>query len=440
MTKENNGFPQGWIEQLGPLLGDALPDFLRSYEWEPLRGVRMRPGIGRPAWAEDPVPWAENAYYLPLDSQAGAMPLHEAGAYYLQEPSAMAAAAALRPLPGEKVLDLCAAPGGKSTQLAAYLEGRGVLVCNEPVPARAQILSRNLERMGVANGAAVCAVPEELSPKWPAFFDKVLVDAPCSGEGMFRRHPESRREWTPASPRGCAQRQREILDHGGAMLRPGGLLAYSTCTFNAEENEGTVESFLKKHPEFSLQPFQLPGLPPCGGMLRLWPHLVRGEGHFVALLRKEDRGMGEPRRERRQPPEASFPSPGKAEAALAEGFLREHVGLSVTPNGVFAGKIVALPEGMPPFQGVRVLRAGLQIGEVKGRVLIPDHALALACPSLRSAAVTEAEARAYQAGQVLPAPEGCRGFYTLTLEGMNLGWGKASDGQMKNHYPKGLRR
>ena len=197
-------FPKGWIEQLSPLLGQELPDFLRSYDLPPARGVRMRPGLPKLEEAEEKVPWAENAWYLPLESAAGISPAHEAGAYYLQEPSAMAAAGALRPVPGDRVLDLCAAPGGKSTQLAAYLQGRGLLVCNEPVLSRAQILSRNIERMGVPDAAVVSALPEELSPRWPLYFDKILVDAPCSGEGMFRRHPESREEWTAASPEGCA--------------------------------------------------------------------------------------------------------------------------------------------------------------------------------------------------------------------------------------------
>ena len=286
----NRDFPQGWIEQLTPLLGPSLPDFLHSYEEPPARGLRVRPGIQPPAEAGEPIPWAENAYDLPLDSTAGAHPLHEAGAYYLQEPSAMAAAAALHPRPGERVLDLCAAPGGKSTQLAAYLRGEGLLVCNEPVPSRAQILSRNIERMGVPNAVVVSMLPEQLSGRWPGFFDKILVDAPCSGEGMFRRHPETRQEWTPASPMGCAQRQSHILRHAALMLRPGGMLAYSTCTFNPIENEGVIEGFLREHPEFSTVSFSLPGLPECGGTLRLWPHQIRGEGHFVALLRKEADG------------------------------------------------------------------------------------------------------------------------------------------------------
>ena len=428
--------PEKWIEQLAPLLGDALPDFLQSYQEPPARGLRMRRGAKPIPEAEKKVPWAEEGWYIPLSSQAGAAAIHEAGAYYLQEPSAMAAAAALRPSPGDRVLDLCAAPGGKSTQLAAYMQGRGLIVCNEPVASRAQILSRNIERMGVKNAVVTCAMPEELSGKWEGYFDKILVDAPCSGEGMFRRHPESRLEWTPASPAGCAQRQRHILEQAAMMLRPGGALCYSTCTFNALENEGVIQGFLYQHPEFTLTPFSLPGLPDCGGMLRLWPHRVRGEGHFVALLRKaEDAAVSQ-----RALPSVSLPAPGKAEASLADAFLREHIGGAVRPNALFAGRLIQAPEGLPPLTGVRVLRLGLQIGEIKGRVFAPDHALALACQPLRSMPVTEEEARAYQAGQVLPVSEALSGFYVPTLSVWSLGWGKASGGQLKNHYPKGLRR
>ena len=439
MMKEQR-FPPGWIEQLSPLLGQELPDFLRSFADEPARGVRMRPGLAPLPEVVERVPWAEHAWYLPLSSMAGGAPAHEAGAYYLQEPSAMAAAAALHPSPGERVLDLCAAPGGKSTQLAAYMQGRGVLVCNEPVFSRAQILSRNLERMGVINAVAVCDMPEELSPRWAGYFDKILVDAPCSGEGMFRRHPETREEWTAASPLGCAQRQEHILRHAAIMLRPGGVMAYSTCTFNSVENEGVIGRFLREHSDFSLLPFALPGLPESGGMLRLWPHKVRGEGHFVALLQRRP-AAGEDGLRRKHPRKPDgLPAPGKDECALAQAFLREHISDPVTPNALFAGRIIAAPEEYPPLDGIRALRVGLHLGEIRGRVFIPDHALALACRGLKTVPVTESEAAAYQAGQALPGAETEKGFRLLTLDGLNLGWVKCSDGLRKNHYPKGLRR
>ena len=436
---EQNQFPSGWIEQLAPILGGQLPDFLHSFDLPPTRGLRMRPG--RPPLTEcgESIPWAECGWYLPLDSLAGALPAHEAGEYYLQEPSAMVPAAALRPLPGERVLDLCAAPGGKSTQLAALLRGKGLLVCNEPVPARAQILSRNIERMGIPNAAVTCALPEELSSRWPGFFDKILVDAPCSGEGMFRRHPETRSEWSAAAPAGCAQRQAQILAHAARMLRPGGKMAYSTCTFNPVENEGVVEAFLQANPDFSLVPFALPGLEPSPGTLRLWPHKVRGEGHFVALMEKRT-GSAEAGKKAKKTAGDGILSPGKNEALLAEAFLREHIDAPVYPNAVFAGRLIMAPENLPPLSGVHLLRLGLHLGEIRGKVFVPDHALALACAPRRALPVTEEEARLYQNGQVLPVSPGLRGFLVPTLRGLSLGWGKASDGQLKNHYPKGLRK
>lgn len=434
----NPCFPEKWIEQISPLLGPDLPDFLRSMAEPPVRGARMRGSA--PPDALDEIPWAENARYLPLDSQAGASPLHEAGAYYLQEPSAMVPAAALKPQPGDRVLDLCAAPGGKSTQLAAYMAGRGVIVCNEPVSLRAQTLSRNIERMGVKNAVVTCAMPEELSPRWPEYFDKILVDAPCSGEGMFRRHPETRGEWTAAAPEGCAQRQERILEEAAKMLRPGGRLCYSTCTFNALENEGVIQRFLYLHPEFALVPFALPGLPASGGMLRLWPHRVRGEGHFAALMMKTAEADRPAEKKRSRETRAGLPLLLKAEAALAGDFLREHIAEPVRPDAVFSGHVIRTPDEMPPLAGVRALRVGLQVGEIRGKVFMPDHALAMACRALQRVPVTEDQARAYQAGQVLPADEGTRGFCTPVLGDMQLGWGKISQGQMKNHYPKGLRR
>ena len=431
---EQNTFPAGWIEQLRPLLGDRLPDFLRSYDQPPVRGIRMRPGLPPPPDAQGPIPWADNAYYLPLSSDAGAVPAHDAGAYYLQEPSARAAAAALRPAPGDRVLDLCAAPGGKSTQLAAMMGGRGLLICNEPVPARAQILSRNIERMGVTNAVVISAYPEDLSPRWPGFFHKILVDAPCSGEGMFRRHPETRQEWSAASPAGCAQRQGQILRCAARMLAPGGTLVYSTCTFNPTENEGVVQAFLYEHPDFSLTPIALPGLPENDGMLHLWPHEIQGEGHFVAQLQRRDDAA---------PPKLSpyhLPRPGKAEETQAADFLREHLIDPPRPNALFAGRLAQAPEDLPPLDKIRVLRLGLQLGEMKGKVFIPDHAVAMAWPSRRTLPVTADQARAYQQGEVLAVQDALRGFYVPTLDGLALGWGKASGGQLKNHYPKGLRR
>ena len=259
--------PPAFADRMRAQLGEEAEAYFAALEMPYLRGLRLNPekpvsdaALEAVGGVEDPVPWYPAlGRYLHRDSAAGADPLHEAGAYYLQEPSAMAPVSALVPKPGERVLDLCAAPGGKSTQIAAALAGEGLLVCNEPMPSRAKILSRNIERMGVTNALVVSTQPEALAARWAGAFDAVLVDAPCSGEGMFRRHPETRAEWTAAAPAGCAERQRRILACAATMLRPGGRLVYSTCTLSPEENEETMRWFLRDHSGFSACPFALPG-------------------------------------------------------------------------------------------------------------------------------------------------------------------------------------
>jgi len=344
----------------------------------------------------------------------------------------MAAAAALRAEPGDRVLDLCAAPGGKSTQLAAYLKGQGTLVCNEPHPARVQILSRNVERMGIANAVVVSALPEKLCGPWKGFFDRVLIDAPCSGEGMFRRHPESRSEWDMTSPHHCAQRQTQILGCAADMLRPGGTMVYSTCTFNEQENEGVIRRFLREHTDFELVPFALDGIGACDGMLRIWPHRVRGEGHFVCKMRR----LGDAP----LPQGEKLPPADKAESAAVLDFAK-NVGMEA-PAAIcrFGSQLVCPPRDVPPVKGVKVLRMGLHLGQMKGKVFAPDHAWALAVKGQRLVPVDENAALAYLHGETLPCGDTLRGWVIPAYEGMQLGWGKASDGQIKNHYPKGLRK
>lgn len=442
--------PPAFVSRMRAQLGEEADAYFAALEMPCLRGLRLNPqkpvsdaALEAVGGVEEPVPWnADLGRYLHQDSLAGADPLHEAGAYYLQEPSAMAPVSVLSPRPGECVLDLCAAPGGKSTQIAAALAGEGLLVSNEPVPSRAKILSRNIERMGVPNALVVSAQPEALAARWGVLFDAVLVDAPCSGEGMFRRHPETRAEWNPASPMGCAERQRRILGCAAAMLRPGGRLVYSTCTLSPEENEETVRWFLREHPDFSAQPFSLSGdygtLDAPEGMLRLYPHRVRGEGHFVACLRRAGDApaadLMRPAAERLSPP---APAVRAAYSAFAAPLCR-----LPAANAQLGDALLSAPD-LPPLDGVRVLRAGVQLGTLKGKVFAPDHALAMclspAC-GLPVLALDHAGALRYQSGEALPAPEDMSGWALAVYEGLVLGFGKASGGQFKNHYPKGLRR
>ena len=430
-----NQLPKAFAERMTALLGEEAEAFFHTYEEPYCRGVRLNPlkpvdGALIPGLMER-VPWEETGWYLSGDSPAGALPLHEAGAYYLQEPSAMLPAAVLNPQPGERVLDLCAAPGGKTTQLALRMAGQGLLVSNEPVPKRAQVLSRNVERMGIVNALVVSALPAQLAARWPGGFDAVQVDAPCSGEGMFRRHPETMAEWTADSPAGCAKRQAEILDGAAALVRPGGRIVYSTCTLNPTENEDTVAAFCARHPAFSLRPFSLPGAEAPSGMLTCYPHRMRGEGHFVALLQRE----GEEAAQLNE--DASLPHPDRQALQAQRTFAPD----APAPTAMLGDTLVHLP-GCPDVRGLRVLRAGLHLGQMKGKTFMPDHAWAMAClpPEVPRVPLTAAQAARYQAGETVDMPDVPRGFVLPTLAGLALGWGKVSDGVMKNHYPKGLRR
>ena len=430
-----NQLPKAFAERMTALLGEEAEAFFHTYEEPYCRGVRLNPlkpvDSSLVPGLMERVPWEETGWYLSGDSPAGALPLHEAGAYYLQEPSAMLPAAVLNPQPGERVLDLCAAPGGKTTQLALRMAGKGLLVSNEPVPKRAQVLSRNVERMGIVNALVVSALPAQLAARWPGGFDAVQVDAPCSGEGMFRRHPETMAEWTADSPAGCARRQAEILDGAAALVRPGGRIVYSTCTLNPTENEDTVAAFCARHPDFSLRPFSLPGAQAPSGMLTCYPHRMRGEGHFVALLQRE--GDGEAQLDE----DASLPHPDRQAVQALRAFAPD----APAPTAMLGDTLVHLP-GCPDVRGLRVLRAGLHLGQMKGKTFMPDHAWAMAClpPAAPRVPLTAAQAARYQAGETIPMLDAPRGFVLPTLAGLALGWGKVSDGVMKNHYPKGLRR
>ena len=352
----------------------------------------------------------------------------------------MLPAAVLNAQPGEHVLDLCAAPGGKSTQSGLRMGGQGVLVCNEPVWERAKILSQNIERMGIPNALVVSAYPDQLAQRWPEAFDAIQVDAPCSGEGMFRRHPETRAEWSPESPAGCAKRQAEILDRAAEMLRPGGRMVYSTCTMNRTENEDTVDAFLSRHADFSAEAFSLPGADAPDGMLTCYPHRMKGEGHFVAFLRKH----GDAPCNWQKAPEKDAPS---KEALQALHTFCPAASANVMRNG--SGKpgrnrdesvtLSCLPD-RPVCDGIQVVRCGLQLGTVQKKLFVPDHAWAMSIfpPDVPRVALTREDARRYQAGETLPADG--KGWALACCDGIPLGWGKISDGQMKNHYPKGLRR
>ena len=432
-----------FLEEIRALLGDETEDFLAEMERPCEHSLRLNPFRENAAEAAaeftgDAVLWCPDGRYIKPGARPGLSPLHFAGAYYIQEASAMAPAMALDVQPGDKVLDLCAAPGGKSGQLAAALQGEGLLISNEPEPSRAKILSATMERLGVVNSVVVNSLPEKLSPVLPEFFDKILVDAPCSGEGMFRRDPATRGEWTPASPEGCASRQAFILDHAAKMLRPGGRMAYSTCTFNRAENERTIEAFLARHPEFSPVEFELPGVGRAqSGCLRLWPYKLRGEGHFLALMEKTGEAERASAKNRPSRPDKEVSAAMKLLMDIAPGFEKIMDGKEIIRTGEF---IKLVPSCAPELKGIRIVRQGLHLCRMGKNYVEPDHALCMALHPSAAAAVREVadeETLPLLTGEVLPAD--ARGWLMFTYKNMPLGWGKASGGAAKNHIPKGLR-
>ena len=427
--------PQEFLDRIENQLGEEYPDFLESLERPRAVALRFNPLKGEKPelpFVKEPVPWEPMGYYYDPDARPGLHPLHEAGVYYLQEASAMSAVTLLDPQPGEKVCDLCAAPGGKTTQIAGRMAGEGFLLCNEINPKRAKILGRNIERMGVANALVTNEHPQNLADKYPGFFDRVLIDAPCSGEGMFRKEEAAVTDWSQETVEMCAHRQREILHSGAQLLKPGGRLVYSTCTFAPEENEQAIEKFLADHPEFVREPVAAPWFTPAGeGSFRLWPHKLLGEGHFAAVLRKTDGEEGD----------ISLISGGKLPKEW-ESFAKE---LKIElPDGkavLFGSSLYWVPVQTPDIRRIKVVRPGLELGELKKNRFEPAHALALwlkKCDNIQNFPAESQEIRAFMEGQVIPGTT--RGWCLITADGYSLGWGKGDGNTIKNHYPKGLRR
>ena len=367
--------PEQFLERMKHQLGEEYPAFLRSLERPRAVALRFNPLKGEmPAlsFVGEPVPWEPMGFYYDPEARPGLHPYHEAGVYYLQEASAMAPVQLLDPQPGERVCDLCAAPGGKTTQIAGRMVGEGFLLCNEINPKRAKILSRNIERMGVANALVTNEHPQRLAQHLPGYFDRVLIDAPCSGEGMFRKEEAAVTDWSPETVEMCARRQAEILHAGAALLRPGGRLVYSTCTFAPEEDELAVAEFLEAHPEFEPECVEAPWFDAGeNASYRMWPHKLLGEGHFAAVLRKK--GDEEP---------AGEGCPGQKLPSQWLAFARElDIDLPAGKAIQFGQSLYWAPEAMPDLRGLKVLRPGLELGTAKKDRFEPAHALAEPCGS-----------------------------------------------------------
>lgn len=437
--------PKDYLAEVAPLFGEELSAYEKSFGGEVFRGISLNRLKTTPEkllpllpFAVEKSPFYRDGYYISCEEQGiGRLPFHHAGAFYVQEPSASSAVSLLNIQPGDKVLDLCAAPGGKSAQIASCLNGTGLLWSNELVRNRAQILLSNFERMGIRSGVVSSLYPEVLCEKLVGFFDKVLVDAPCSGEGMFRKNPEAIGEWSREHVLACSRRQLSILDSAAPAVREGGLLVYSTCTFSPEENEEVIREFLEKHREF--EPGELPEhfgrstSLSCG--VRITP-LEKGEGHFAAVLRKkgEDTCPLDPVQKA-----GSGKDEKPAEAALQEIFRTLPPGrLKLLDN-----KLYLLPELFPAFAGLKVIRAGVLLGEWKKNRLEPAHALFTAFRPEAFWRVLALEKDDPRGEEFLRGYEidcdGEKGYTAVSYCGMVMGFGKCSGGRLKNKYPKGLR-
>ncbi|MBQ8797132.1 MAG: RsmB/NOP family class I SAM-dependent RNA methyltransferase [Oscillospiraceae bacterium] len=426
--------PEEFLKRMENQLGSEYPAFLQSLERPRAVALRFDPTKKTPTlpFVQEQIPWEPAGYYYDLEARPGLHPYHEAGVYYLQEASAMAPVSLLDPQPGERVCDLCAAPGGKTTQIAGRMGGEGFLLCNEINPKRAKILSRNIERMGVSNALVTNEHPQNLAKRYPGFFDRVLIDAPCSGEGMFRKEEAAVTDWSQETVEMCARRQTEILHSGAQLVRPGGRLVYSTCTFAPEENEQAIAAFLEIHPDFAPETVDAPWfMPGPNGSFRMWPHKLLGEGHFAAVLRR----VGEKE-------EGFTPAAGEKLPKEWLDFAKKlNINLPAGKAVLFGRSLYWAPTEMPDLRGVKVLRPGLELGEVKKDRFEPAHALAL---WLRETAVTQnlsadsAEICAYMHGETIPTDHS--GWCLVQVDGYSIGWGKGDGKILKNHYPKGLRR
>ncbi|MBQ6794571.1 MAG: RsmB/NOP family class I SAM-dependent RNA methyltransferase [Clostridia bacterium] len=407
-------------------LGDEYEAFIEAYSSPPLSGFRVNTLKLTPEellsifpYSNGNVPWCDTGFYY--DSGFGKHPCHRAGLFYSQEPSAMISAELLNVEEGDVVLDLCAAPGGKSTHLASKLNNTGLLVSNEIVRSRAMILRENIERMGISNCVVTNMSPDEMELEFSEFFDKILVDAPCSGEGMFRKDDEAIRAWSIEHTESCAQRQQLILTSAAKMLRDGGSMVYSTCTFAPVENEENILQFVKMHPEFTIE---------C--MEHIYPHSKNGEGHFAARLKKSGEGT---RKERK-------PLLKEADSSLFRSFEKESLNTKLEGSFLLFGEnMYLIPKLFGDIKSIKIILPGLHLGEVKKNRFEPSLHLALALKKEDfkvTYTANDKETELYYQGNVVNA-EAPNGWGAMLYHKYPIGWFKSVGGQLKNHYPKKFR-
>ncbi len=460
-------------------MGKEYLDFAKIYQDSPLTGLRVNTlKLTRADFSHispfllEPIPWAKAGFILPTrgdgassDARPGKHPFHLAGLYYLQDPSAMAAAEVLNPQPGERILDLAAAPGGKSTHLAALMQNQGLLVANEIHPKRVWDLAENLERLGVRNATVTNETPERLADHFGPFFDRVLVDAPCSGEGMFRKSESARKDWSPDLVRSCALRQKDILYQAARLVKTGGYLAYTTCTFSPQENESTVVAFIEENgDEFELvdlkeKPNYAPGRSgwldnpsrvPVEHTMHLWPHQGAAEGHFIALMRRVGEKNGFSQRSSSNAKKRTIKLQSDVDKLFRQ-FCQENLKISLdslSPLLLHGSYLYKISNNLPNLDGIRVIHPGWWLGQFKKNRFEPSHAFAMALSTndvlqIASFALDEADLQAYLKGETLTRNRK-DGWVLCALETANslcfpLGWGKQTIQTLKNYYPRGLR-
>lgn len=456
--------PEAFAEKMQRLLKEEYEDYIRCYEEPRYYGLRVNTDKISPEEFEricpfpiTPIPWISNGFYYDGEKETPSKhPYYFAGLYYLQEPSAMTPASRLPVEPGDKVLDVCAAPGGKATELGARLSGEGVLAANDISNSRAKGLLKNIEVFGIGNMLVLSEEPGKLENYFPEYFDKILIDAPCSGEGMFRKDKKMVKAWEEHGPEYFCNIQKSIILQAARMLKPGGMMLYSTCTFDERENEQVIEHLLNTYPEFVIEEIETyEGF--CEGMpqmtatknpelkktVRIFPHRMRGEGHYLALVRKGEK-QSKPRTERK----VSGRKGGKMPEDL-ELFL-ENVTRAFEPErlDIHGERVYYMPEGLPDMRGIRFLRTGLLLGELKKNRFEPSQAFAMALKKEEYKKVIDlspgdGRVTRYLKGETLEVDDLVstreKGWYLVCVDGYPLGWGKLGGGTLKNKYLPGWR-
>ena len=435
--------PLNYTETMKALLGEEYAAYLASFAEKRFYGLRVNTlKTSAQAFAERglfslaPVPWCDAGFYYDGAERPAKHPYYHAGLYYLQEPSAMSPAAVLPIAEGDRVLDLCAAPGGKTTQLGARLQGTGLLIANDISAGRAKTLLKNVELAGIRNAIVTSEAPERLAERLPDFFDKILVDAPCSGEGMFRKEPDMIKSWDEEMLAFCRTEQAKILEACAPMLKAGGLLLYSTCTFSPEENEKSIGAFLERHPAFQLVPIEkkngfAAGLAPYEACARLYPHRLKGEGHFLALLQKKATAESKA---------VPLENGGQTKESDAFGTFAKET-LQEMPEGIYkmyGDGLYLLPEGTPNLERLRVLRTGWLLGTLKKGRFAPSQAFAMGLrrKEVKNTAdfpLADERVIRYLKGETVEA-EGKDGWTLVCVDGFPLGWAKRQKGRLKNKY------